>query len=1031
MPVSIPAVHAHPSTDGLLEPDGGTSLRQRKSYRRIPTEILLQIFHYAIGSPGCRIKWQYASTPHYRFHYPYTDSIPSEIAQSRCTLCPLQNLYNWALVSRQWNAIITPYLYSELDLHMLAIPAHAVHRPVLLRRDIWPYGTEKEVSYSATCLLAEPTGNGKLGQTIPVPKYGNHAKLVTRRLRDQDKKRLGLNELARRHRLNRMVPTPDQQFVLDFEYAPAEFEHDAEPDVIRYKTKKMLIYAPIRAPSDCCFPSHHHHNFTPEWWDLLGCWNDPTEHNPITEYTLNRVMLPLIRTLTARPDLADLVTKIQLPLVVYQDYVLHQDESLNQLKPPLAGRNITRPEEQRLRLFREAPLARTPIVLIHLLQATLRLTELCRNLEVLDGYWSLDILSLHLLEHQRQVLKSVQCISQEVLNPEPAAESGDPSSSGPPLGRTIKKQSSMTRITNFARTLRHKLSNKKLKANDDSHISPGDSNADASTDLKIPNAHVEDSDMMAVPLPGDGLISSGGSSLHSELGNDKPNDAHTANPSSLWRELLRWSVPRLKYLRLDFASPMSMALADCRWASHCGSEPRLKMCRRKHWQNYASTDLRSTMRDQLSNDDSLDSIWDTVGFGFPAKQIELSLQNNLVHLEFATIEEDEIHNARNLSQVKARLSQAFSYGLENLRSLSLMDSYVSLLVVVPANKLEALQVSRWHITSHLSLVLQYLERSHNSVANPEATILKSLTLDTVSGKLGTAFWAGEDCYPLLIGGVSSCMVRLPCGGQRQVFNGGYLHEKYFLSLEHVYNIIQYAPNLEELILRRGRPALDEYWKMQMEARYTDWVEQTETLSSSGRYLSPPIAHKLKTLALLVWGEDQRNWLLNAITSLGMFPGLKDVIYTPAVVEHHRRQEFRVWYRHERLANKRQRKDYRFWNWDDLVDAELNGNPSYSLDQDDLKEEAEKADERFTESLRIRGINVTRDHVMGKWDFTLPKYNSVIVEPHSETQRGPIPVDHIETRRLWKWYNDHIEFWWQNTWKANSGYDPDQGLYEQV
>ena len=62
--------------------------------------------------------------------------------------------------------------------------------------------------------------------------------------------------------------------------------------------------------------------------------------------------------------------------------------------------DVTKPEEQRLRL-REALRVGSkgtepgPSILINLLQATLRLTELCSGNQDLDGYWSMDIASLH------------------------------------------------------------------------------------------------------------------------------------------------------------------------------------------------------------------------------------------------------------------------------------------------------------------------------------------------------------------------------------------------------------------------------------------------------------------------------------------------------------------------------------------------------------------------------------------------------------------------------------------------------------
>lgn len=198
---------------------------ERRSYH-MPTEILLRIFHYAIGGPGCRVKWQHAATDEYRFHYPHTQSTPNEIAQTTCTLCPLLNLYNWALVNRQWNAVVTPYLYTEIDIHTLAIPAHVVARPILFRRDIWPFGTATEqVATSVTCLLAEPTTSERIGQVLPVPKYGRYARHQTRPFqKKRDQGLLTLGSMVQWQKGNGIEPTEDQEYLVTFEYAPGEFE---------------------------------------------------------------------------------------------------------------------------------------------------------------------------------------------------------------------------------------------------------------------------------------------------------------------------------------------------------------------------------------------------------------------------------------------------------------------------------------------------------------------------------------------------------------------------------------------------------------------------------------------------------------------------------------------------------------------------------------------------------------------------------------------------------------------------------------
>jgi len=221
---SFPACFHGRDSDGSMDSlNPCTAIR--RSYH-MPTEILLRIFHYAIGSSGCRIKWQHASTDKYRFHYPHTQLMPNEIARSTCTLCPLLNLYNWALVNRQWNAIVTPFLYTEIDIHTLAIPAHAVERPVLFRRDIWPFGTATEqVATSLTCVLAEPPSSPRVGTVLPMLKYGYHAKLRTRKFRrGKDEGLLIPGHMMQWKKWAGSSPAEDQEYLVEFEYAPGEFE---------------------------------------------------------------------------------------------------------------------------------------------------------------------------------------------------------------------------------------------------------------------------------------------------------------------------------------------------------------------------------------------------------------------------------------------------------------------------------------------------------------------------------------------------------------------------------------------------------------------------------------------------------------------------------------------------------------------------------------------------------------------------------------------------------------------------------------
>lgn len=119
--------------------------------------------------------------------------------------------------------MVTPFLYSEIDIHTLAIPGHVVNRPVLFRREVLPSATE-EVATSITCVLAEATDSDRIGQVLPVPKYGQYATLRTRRL-ETDRDQASLSESILRWQLwNKTVALEDQEYLVEFEHAPGEFE---------------------------------------------------------------------------------------------------------------------------------------------------------------------------------------------------------------------------------------------------------------------------------------------------------------------------------------------------------------------------------------------------------------------------------------------------------------------------------------------------------------------------------------------------------------------------------------------------------------------------------------------------------------------------------------------------------------------------------------------------------------------------------------------------------------------------------------
>lgn len=596
----------------------------------------------------------------------------------------------------------------------------------------------------------------------------------------------------------------------------------------------------------------------------------------------------------------------------------------------------------------------------------------------------------------------------EIFQQNLSAAQLDAATHGPQSGSSPRKQNRISRL--FTRVISRKSSRNKLVENEapncDNLSSDG---SDHSRSVSNASSGNSGSDLQLQ------ASRQGVAVTHNSLQTAICSPSHRSTaltPSYLWTQILIKSMKNLKYWRLDFGSPLSRAIPDCSWVSHCGSNPLNNLCGKRYWHRYLDWENVKLLTDVLCRDPPVSFL------GWPLESLE-----NLVHLEFSTIEDDEVHdNGRILNELKVRFGKALENGLSNLRKLSVMDSYITVLAVVPSNKLESLHVSRWHtITVHVALVIDYLTRSYDSVDDKADTALRQLTLDTLSVKLGNAYWNGEDCYPLLIGGVSTCTVTLPCGAERQIFNCGDMHDQYFLKAETIYSIIRYAPNLQELVLRRGRLALDEYWKMQMEAKHMNWdIQRHSHLVSelSKGEFNLPIAHNLTSLAFLVWGEGPRMWLSHSLTHDQMFPKLQYLTYASAVSEHWRRERFRSWYRQGRQEHSphERRRDFRFWNWDPSLDSELSKAMLRSCGVD-LFKEAKDADEVIIKTLRGRGVKVTKDAVMEGWGITLPEYGSNIAVAGSHQQRGPIPVDNVDSENLWRWYYSQIRIWWLLSWRG--------------
>ena len=735
----------------------------------------------------------------------------------------------------------------------------------------------------------------------------------------------------------------------------------------------------------------------------MRIWEDPTEHNPITEYILNRVLVPLVRTLSDRPDLARAVRKIQLPLVVYQDYiVMSSQDDLPVKKRPLtlAGSDVTKPEEQRLRLREAKRMGQdeqppAAVTLHSLLQSTLQLIQLCCQLESLDGYWSIDIMSLHQrrrkFEQERLLQPPVKSNNSQESSASQYGSHGalDSRHGGGGPGLVVRRRANlMSRV--LSRIIHRKSSRNKLVANDSSAgVGGGSSSGNLEADdQSAPQTNTTSATSCLEGGDSDSQGTGVGAS-HDMMQMDHSNNSQSFTPSLLWSNIYLNAFERLKSWRLEFGSPLSMSLADCSWVAHCGSDPHLELCGKHYWHRYNDAMTRKFFLTTLCMNPPIFSL--------------LSQPNcleNIVQLEFSTIEEEEIqHTDGVLVGARCGFAKAMESGLRNLRRLSVMGSFISLLSAVRDNQLESLQVSRWHIHAlHVDLVLEYLARSYHSLDDKAEAALRSLTIDTVSAKLGTAYWAGEGSGPFDITNFPIRNVTLPCGAERQVFKYGDRYEQYFLKLEVVYAIIRYAPNLQELVLRRGRLALDEDWKLELEAKYMRWdlqrYNQPPEPNTNMAEFHPPVARNLKTLAFLVWGKALRAWLLQTLVHDGVFPGLEKMTYASAESEHRRRQWTRRY---------------------------IAGGPRNSIfapvDEVETLAEAQAMDQLITQTLRRqRRVSVWEDTVMEGWGKFPPPHTALA---HiSRLGEGPGFANYRDTRshkQMWNQFYGEIRHFWMFSW----------------
>ncbi|KAI5804227.1 hypothetical protein DFH27DRAFT_646026 [Peziza echinospora] len=355
----------------------------------LPAEIVAEILHFA----RLPVPTRALPRPPSSRKYPVEPGV-GEIADRTCTLCPLANLRNWSLVNKMWNAVATKLLYTDLDLHMLAIPGRTCPRPVITK-----FRTES--GWVDLVLWASPSKSEVLAQGAPdTPsrlEFSTSAMIGVRPVVP------GADDVKLIESTSQMLwyqrpfdelhaADPDRQYVIEYRYIEnsanidqGSGHEDNKSLPVEYKT--LYIPAPIRLPRDCCNPDREHHNFFPEWYSLGHYWHDnvgywgayrESQWNPLTNYLFHGLFRPLIRTLTARPDLAAMVRCIQLPLIFNDGFMLRSSLRRDFCK---ADDNI----EYEILAEPSDPAAYERDIYTALLNMIVNLTALCDNLEELKS----------------------------------------------------------------------------------------------------------------------------------------------------------------------------------------------------------------------------------------------------------------------------------------------------------------------------------------------------------------------------------------------------------------------------------------------------------------------------------------------------------------------------------------------------------------------------------------------------------------------------------------------------------------------
>ncbi|KAI5803567.1 hypothetical protein DFH27DRAFT_524959 [Peziza echinospora] len=838
------------------------------SAAHLPIEILNRIIKLALLSlQGPDIDHSLPTHTHIsNKHHTQIDSDYEEISDLHCTLCPQLSLYNWSLVNKHWYAAATPFLYASIDLRNFALPALTVARPIPV------YLPLPEGEFELLTSVREPdiiwanldVGKRKMIERPPRAKgQDRHDYIAATMLRADDERVVAAQKRMLkadpRRAIGAIGTSPEDDYALEYEFLEDTYEYVSMFTMIGRKIKrvsplvaweyrKTVAPAPIKRPQSCVYPSQKHHNYFHEWNGTNQSRNEQSlssvrQWNPASQYLLNRVLLPLLRTFNDRPDLASMVKKIQLPLLMYSWYEMTRVVLPSYYKVDKKTGVVVEAEW--------SDEERGPgDVYTLILDTVFKIMKCCENITAIDAPIQLDYLLHEVYVHEGSLIKA-QLIQHATL---------------------YKKLLGSEKLFDFVQERYHESRSYK-------------SGNPPTSKFK---------EWLATSLSAD------------EQRQNKMYMAKQKLIASMWYDFVETVLPRLQSWSVDM-TPCSMSYCNkfCRYrkTEYYDYAVACDLCLCSFKETIGDgTAVGDFLEKQTSSNGQLAKL---LNLAIPVNPAAgggggggLGLGQNLVHLELSVSIRDDFpanipylfecpYLLRSLQQMFTRMFQGdnASSVLPNFTSLSVMGPYVGILEQIPANKLRVIKYRQW---ARIIPLEDYLKRSFNQTraqTDPltsarAPTALQSLTLDTVSERfMHIKFYQIENPVPPIT-------------------------EALILELRTLMDIIRHTgASLEELTLRRGRLCKDTYWKTGFYERHAQWKFDPETVLLRPDDLLdnepwPPHAPKLRSLALLSWGKGLRKWAADELQN-GSFPGLQTLEYASAESEAERNALCRSFYTPEK------------------------------------------------------------------------------------------------------------------------------------